>query len=119
MVGNENGLQISGIGQVSLPTTDIKLNNVLVVPDIKKKLLSVSQLTKEHNCYFIFYFWGFLLKDMRTKQVLWLMACMQSNYDNIQNLQLACYQQKYLAACGMLDWDILNLEFFSFYVYHL
>uniref|UniRef100_A0A6N2NKC7 Retrovirus-related Pol polyprotein from transposon TNT 1-94-like beta-barrel domain-containing protein n=1 Tax=Salix viminalis TaxID=40686 RepID=A0A6N2NKC7_SALVM len=70
MVGNGNGLQISGIGQVSLPATDIKLNNVLVVPDIKKKLLSVSQLTKEHNCYFIFYSWGFLLKDLRTKQVL-------------------------------------------------
>ncbi|KAG6739150.1 hypothetical protein POTOM_056736 [Populus tomentosa] len=70
MVGNGNGLPISGIGQVSLPATDIKLNNVLVVPDIKKKLLSVSQLTKEHNCYFIFYSWGFLLKDMRTKQVL-------------------------------------------------
>ncbi|KAF5472656.1 hypothetical protein F2P56_009355 [Juglans regia] len=70
MVGNGNGLQISGIGQVSLPATDIKLNNVLIVPDIKKKLLSVSQLTREHNCYFIFYPWGFLLKDMRTKQVL-------------------------------------------------
>jgi len=70
MVGNGNGLQISGIGQVSLLATDIKLNNVLVVSDIKKKLLSVSQLTKEHNCYFIFYSWGFLLKDMRTKQVL-------------------------------------------------
>jgi hypothetical protein len=48
----------------------IKLNNVLIVPDIKKKLLSVSQLTKEHNCYFIFYPWGFFLKDMRTKEVL-------------------------------------------------
>jgi hypothetical protein len=36
MVGNGNGLQISGIGQVSLPATDIKLNNVLLVPDIKR-----------------------------------------------------------------------------------
>ncbi|KAG6790018.1 hypothetical protein POTOM_006161 [Populus tomentosa] len=42
MVGNGNGLPISGIGQVSLPATNIKLNNVLVVPNIKKKLLSVS-----------------------------------------------------------------------------
>jgi len=70
MVGNGNGLQISSIGQVSLPATDIKLNNVLIVPDIRKKLLLVSQFTKEHNCYFIFYPWGFLLKDMSMKQVL-------------------------------------------------
>jgi hypothetical protein len=62
MVENENGLQIYGIGQVSLPATDIKLNNVLIVPDIKKKLLSVSQLTKKHNSYFIFYPWGFFLR---------------------------------------------------------
>ena len=70
MVVNGNELQISGIGQVSLPATDITLNNVLIVPHIKKKLLSISQLTKEHNCYFIFYPWGFLLKDMGTKEVL-------------------------------------------------
>jgi hypothetical protein len=43
---------------------------VLVVPDIKKKLLSVSQFTRVNNCYFLFYPWGFLLKDMKTKQVI-------------------------------------------------
>jgi hypothetical protein len=42
MVGNGNGLSIVGIGHTNLPTTTLKLNNVLVVPDIKKKLLSVS-----------------------------------------------------------------------------
>jgi hypothetical protein len=45
MVGNGNGLAIVGTGHTNLPTTTLKLNNVLVVPDIKKKLLSVSQFT--------------------------------------------------------------------------
>ncbi|KAG6775647.1 hypothetical protein POTOM_019134 [Populus tomentosa] len=46
MVVNGNGLQIFGIGQVSLLATDITLNNVLIVLDIKKKLLLVSSTYK-------------------------------------------------------------------------
>jgi hypothetical protein len=42
MVENGNGLFIVGTGHINIPTTTLKLNNVLVVPDIKKKLLSVS-----------------------------------------------------------------------------
>jgi len=45
MVGNGNGLTIVGTRHTNLPTTTLKLNNVLVVPNIKKKLLSVSQFT--------------------------------------------------------------------------
>ncbi|KAG6747881.1 hypothetical protein POTOM_047772 [Populus tomentosa] len=70
MVGNGNGLAIAGTEHTKLPTTNLKLNNVLVVPDIKKKLLSVSQCTRDNNCYFLFYPWGFFLKDMKTKQVI-------------------------------------------------
>jgi len=42
MVENGNGLFIVGTGHTNIPTITLKLNNVLVVPDIKKKLLSVS-----------------------------------------------------------------------------
>jgi hypothetical protein len=70
MVGNGNGLSITGIGQTTLPTTTLQLHNILVVPDIKGKLLSVSQFTRDNNCYFLFYPWGFLLKDMKTNQVI-------------------------------------------------
>ena len=42
MVENGNGLFIVGTGHINIPTTTLKLNNVLIVPDIKKKLLSVS-----------------------------------------------------------------------------
>jgi len=55
MVGNGNGLSITSIGQTTLPTTTLQLHNVLVVPDIKGKLLSVSQFTRDNNCYFLFY----------------------------------------------------------------
>jgi malic enzyme len=42
MVENGNGLSIVGTGHSNIPTTTLKLNNVLIVPDIKKKMLSVS-----------------------------------------------------------------------------
>jgi hypothetical protein len=67
MVGNDNGLSIAGTGHTNIPTTTLKLNNVLVILDIKRKLLSVSQFTQDNNCYFLFYQRGFLLNDMKTK----------------------------------------------------
>nr|TKS07948.1 hypothetical protein D5086_0000105980 [Populus alba] len=70
MVGNGNGLSITGIGQTTLPITTLQLHNVLVVPNIKGKLLFVSQFIRDNNCYFLFYPWGFLLKDMKTNQVI-------------------------------------------------
>ena len=70
MVGNGQDLHITGTGNVTIPTTSLKLKDVLVVPEIKKKLLSVSQFTRDINCYFLFYPWGFILKDMKTKQVI-------------------------------------------------
>ncbi|KAG6749379.1 hypothetical protein POTOM_046424 [Populus tomentosa] len=70
MVGNGQGLPITGTGNVTIPTTNLKLKDVLVVPEMKKKLLYVSQFTRDNNCYFLFYPWGFILKDMKTKQVI-------------------------------------------------
>lgn len=42
MVGNGDGLSISVVAHVTIPTTDIKLNYVLKVLDLKNNLLSVS-----------------------------------------------------------------------------
>ncbi|KAG6794077.1 hypothetical protein POTOM_003310 [Populus tomentosa] len=75
MVGNGQDLHITGTGNVTIPTTSLKLKDVLVVPEIKKKLLSVCQFTRDNNCYFLFYPWGFILKDMKTKQFPY--KCMQ------------------------------------------
>uniref|UniRef100_A0A2N9H9U6 Retrovirus-related Pol polyprotein from transposon TNT 1-94-like beta-barrel domain-containing protein n=1 Tax=Fagus sylvatica TaxID=28930 RepID=A0A2N9H9U6_FAGSY len=72
MVGNGHQLPITHTGNAHIFPTDssLSLNNVLVVPDIKKNLLSVSQLTCDYPCYFLFDNHGFVIKDLRTHQVL-------------------------------------------------
>uniref|UniRef100_A0A2N9G9X1 Retrovirus-related Pol polyprotein from transposon TNT 1-94-like beta-barrel domain-containing protein n=1 Tax=Fagus sylvatica TaxID=28930 RepID=A0A2N9G9X1_FAGSY len=72
MVGNGSELSITYTGHARIfsPGSSLSLNNVLVVPDIKKNLLSVSQLTSDYPCYFIFDDRGFVIKDLRTHKVL-------------------------------------------------
>lgn len=48
---------------------ELALNKVLVVPDLKKNLLSASQLTKENECFGEFSFNGFVIRDY-SKRVL-------------------------------------------------
>lgn len=67
MVGNGSGLPISIVGQFTIPQTSLILHKTLIVPDLKKKLLSVSQFTADNNCCFLFYPWDFLIKDLKTK----------------------------------------------------
>lgn len=63
--GNGQGLQISHIGNASLKTDygDLHLKNVLVVPKIKKNLLSVGQLANDSQCSFVFNSDGFFVKN--------------------------------------------------------
>ena len=70
MVGNGNLLKISHIrdGILNHGDTFIPLNNVLLVPNIKKSLLSVSQLTSDFPCYFEFNKSQFAIKDLMTKK---------------------------------------------------
>ena len=72
MVGNGSELSITYTGNARIfsPGSSLSLNNVLVVPNIKKNLLSVSQLTSDYPCYFIFDDRGFVIKDLRTHKVL-------------------------------------------------
>ena len=72
IVGNGSELSITHTGHAHIfsPGSSLSLNNVLVVPNIKKNLLSVSQLTSDYPCYFIFDDHGFVIKDLRTHRVL-------------------------------------------------
>jgi hypothetical protein len=72
MVGNGHQLPITHTGNAHIFPTDspLSLNNVLIVLDIKNKLLSVSQLTCDYPCYFLFDNHGFVIKDLQTHQVL-------------------------------------------------
>lgn len=71
-VGDGKSIPISQIGSTKLSTTtsDLKLNNVLVVPHISKNLLSVSKLTQDNDCSIEFFPWGFCVKDLCTGKML-------------------------------------------------
>jgi hypothetical protein len=68
-VGNGQALPITHKGQIFLKTTqgNLNLNNILVVPNLKKNLLSVSQLTNDNDCIFEFNSDGFVIKDRKQR----------------------------------------------------
>ena len=65
MVGNGHTLPITHIGKTTLGigSSSIHLKDVLLVPDIKKDLLSVSKLTTDYPLIFEFDGHGFVIKD--------------------------------------------------------
>ncbi|KAL3516301.1 hypothetical protein ACH5RR_023203 [Cinchona calisaya] len=71
-VGNDELLDISHIGSTTLDVgqKQLSLSNVLVVPNIKHNLLSVSQLTSDQPYKFEFSYDGFLIKDRNTKAMI-------------------------------------------------
>ena len=65
MVGNGHTLPITHIGKTTLATgsSSIHLKGVLLVPDIKKDLLSISKRTTDYPLVFEFDGHGFVIKD--------------------------------------------------------
>lgn len=53
--GNGNACPIFAISNFKFSSTEVTFPNVLIVHSIKKNLFSVSQFTKDFNCYFLFY----------------------------------------------------------------
>ncbi len=72
MVGDGLRLPIYHIGNTTLDSSQGKLEfqNVLVVLDIKKNLISVSKLTKDLSCAIEFISSGFKIKDRITGLIL-------------------------------------------------
>ncbi|KAF6136064.1 hypothetical protein GIB67_000468 [Kingdonia uniflora] len=70
IMGNGNRLLITHMGETRIANSKLHLHNVLVVPDIKKNLISVSQLTDSYPCDFMFNVRGFVIKDQTTNQVM-------------------------------------------------
>lgn len=64
-VGKGKGLKITHIGDIVLNINHgcLNLKYVLIVPDIKKNLLSVGKSTTDNLCVIIFSSNGFLIKD--------------------------------------------------------
>ena len=65
MVGNGQPLEISHTLSISsrIPSSYLLLSNVLVVPGIKKNLISISQLTTDNNCLVTFSSSGFTIQN--------------------------------------------------------
>lgn len=71
-IGNGHTLLISGRGTSILPLagTSFVLNNILVVPNLIRYLLSVRQFTCDNNCSIEFDAFGFSAKDLQTTRVI-------------------------------------------------
>lgn len=67
--GNSKVLPISIIGTLSL-TPHLKLCDVLIVPHIRKKLLSVSKITNDYPVDFRFSRASFVIQDIINKRIL-------------------------------------------------
>jgi hypothetical protein len=71
-VGNGSTMPTSYIGHVSLPAFahTFSLNNVLIVPNLVKNLISICCFTIDNWCSIEFDPFGFSVKDLRTKAVI-------------------------------------------------
>ncbi|PKU87463.1 Retrovirus-related Pol polyprotein from transposon TNT 1-94 [Dendrobium catenatum] len=71
-VGNGNSLPIQHVGNGLLPTPTrkLRLKPLFHVPNLTHRLISISQLTKNNNCYITFDKSGFSVKDKTTNQSL-------------------------------------------------
>ena len=72
MAGNGHTLPITHIGETTLGigSSFIQLKDVLLVPDTKKDLLSVSKLTTDYPLLFEFDGHGFVIKGRTTNKTI-------------------------------------------------
>lgn len=71
-VGDGNSLPIKSTGDGILPTPScpLLLKNILHVPGIKENLLSIAKMTRDNNCVFLLFPWGYAIKDLRTRRTI-------------------------------------------------
>ncbi|KAK9118904.1 hypothetical protein Scep_016997 [Stephania cephalantha] len=72
MVGNGQLLKITGTGSACIPSVGsaLSFHNTLCVPNIKKNLLSVSQLARDNNVLIEFHPHVCFVKDLQTNEIL-------------------------------------------------
>ena len=71
IVGDGSLLPVTSTSSVNFPTAQgfLRLNNVLVSPQLIKNLIPVRQFTTKNNCSFEFDPYGFYVKDLTTQSV--------------------------------------------------
>ncbi|GJY87405.1 ribonuclease H-like domain-containing protein, partial [Tanacetum coccineum] len=72
IVGNRATIPVTNTGHSILPSLHrpLYLQNVLIIPNIIKNLISVRQFTRDNKCSIEFDEFGFFLKDYWTRQLL-------------------------------------------------
>lgn len=71
MIGNGEYISITNSGKIMLiHDSPIELKDILIVPQIKKNLVSISKLTKDFPCSITFVKTSFVIKDLKTQEVL-------------------------------------------------
>ena len=72
VVGNGSHLTASCTGNSIIPTTSssLRLNNILIAPQLVKNLISVRALTRDNSVSVEFDPWGFTIKDLRTRMAI-------------------------------------------------
>lgn len=68
MVGDGKRLKITHVGNKNIGTS-LRLKDVLVVPKLKKKLLSVSKLASDNECLLEFSNSKYVVKDKKTRNM--------------------------------------------------
>ncbi|GKC90102.1 ribonuclease H-like domain-containing protein [Tanacetum coccineum] len=71
-VGDGHSIPVTNAGHSILPTSvrPLHLNNVLIIPNIVKNLISVRQFVRDNNYTVEFDAFGFYVKDFMTRRVL-------------------------------------------------
>lgn len=78
-IANSDGVPVEGIGSASLPS-DLKVNNVLYIPNFKCSLPSISKITKNNNC-FVTFFWDFCyVQDLHSRKLIGMGKCKNGLY---------------------------------------
>ncbi|KAK2373624.1 putative mitochondrial protein [Trifolium repens] len=75
LMGNGQGLPINSLGSMCFtsqtnPKTSLALNNLLLVPNITKNLMSVSKFAQDNNVYFEFHPSFCVVKSQASSEVL-------------------------------------------------
>ena len=74
LVGNGEHLPVRATRSTTLHPHNFRLTDILVSPHVVTSLISVRKFTKDNSCSIEFFPCDFLVKDLRTRQVLMISA---------------------------------------------
>ena len=102
-VGDGTSLDIKHIGSSKLLTSSTSLKHVPHVPNIQKKLVSVSQFTRDHDVFIEFNASYFCVKDETTGRLLLRGRCEHGLYPFLASLPSPRSPQAFLGVRVPLD----------------